>query len=229
MKRSFVLFVLTILTSPSFTACGGDSSTDNPTGVDYFPLAKGVQWVYNETDHATNAILGVTTKTITSQKAVNGKNTWIQETTQTNTQTFKYSYLFDDGQVVTRLKQELYQNADKSMIDYRMYDPGFIRLDRTLLKTGDTRQETHVIEEYDPNGKKLSSKTKQYTWIVEAVDAKVTVPAGTFTCLVIKRVENGGDYKRFSYAADVGKVKEEGVDENEELKSYTIPEPTKPE
>ena len=58
--------------------------------------------------------------------------------------------------------------------------------------------------------------TLKVTWTVEAIDEMVTVPAGTFPCLRVHRVEpasavdsTGGD-NVFWFARGVGKVKETG-------------------
>lgn len=63
-------------------------------------------------------------------------------------------------------------------------------------------------------------------WSVVAVDQSVTVPAGTFKALVVRRRANAGtgSDKTFWFVRGIGKVKETGVGEQtEELTSYTFP------
>jgi hypothetical protein len=74
----------------------------------------------------------------------------------------------------------------------------------------------------------LLTTTSQITdvWSVTAVDEPVTVPAGTFKALVVRRTANSGlgTDKSFWFARGVGKVKETGVGEQtEELQSYIFP------
>jgi hypothetical protein len=58
-----------------------------------------------------------------------------------------------------------------------------------------------------------------------AVDEPVTVPAGTFNCLRVRRraSQQDGSDKTYWFAKGVGKVKEVGG-QTEELTSVTIPE-----
>ena len=59
------------------------------------------------------------------------------------------------------------------------------------------------------------------TWKVIAVAESVTVPAGTFTALVIEKT--GGTPKRYWFVRGVGKVKETGT-QTEELQSFDVME-----
>jgi len=66
------------------------------------------------------------------------------------------------------------------------------------------------------------------TWTVEAINESLTVPAGTFSCLKVHRVETpspvdttGGD-NVYWFARGIGKVKETGP-ELHELLGYYIP------
>ena len=60
-------------------------------------------------------------------------------------------------------------------------------------------------------------------WTVIAVDESVTVPAGSFNCLHVHRVETATGYdSHFWFARDVGKVKETGM-EQKVLVGYYIP------
>ena len=59
------------------------------------------------------------------------------------------------------------------------------------------------------------------TWRVVALDEMVTVPAGTFSAVVIEKV-GGTSTKRYWFARGVGKVKEQSGTQLEELKSYML-------
>lgn len=74
----------------------------------------------------------------------------------------------------------------------------------------------------------LVTTTSQITdvWSVTAVDEPVTVPAGTFKALVVRRLADSGSGtdKSFWFVRGVGKIKETGVgQQTEELLSYSLP------
>jgi hypothetical protein len=52
----------------------------------------------------------------------------------------------------------------------------------------------------------------------------ITVPAGTFACLKIRRQRAFDNYKEFWYAGGVGKVYEWGDTNTEELLEYDVTE-----
>ena len=66
--------------------------------------------------------------------------------------------------------------------------------------------------------------SKHDTWVVEATDAQITVPAGTFTCLQLRNLNTvTGSDNRYWFAQGVGKIREEGATQVEELTSYSLP------
>ena len=108
--------------------------------------------------------------------------------------------------------------------------PSQMRLDETPahLAAGVTWQEPITITQTLPAGGAPITAQVTVTWTVDAVNESVTVPAGTFSCLRVHRVEppstvdtTGGD-NVFWFARGVGKVKETGP-ELHELLGYNIP------
>ena len=65
-----------------------------------------------------------------------------------------------------------------------------------------------------------ATKSKDETWKVEAVDESVTVPAGTFSALRVRKTTSGAADKTFWFAKGVGKLKETG-EQTEELKAVS--------
>ena len=67
------------------------------------------------------------------------------------------------------------------------------------------------------------SRAKAETWTVVSTAETVTVPAGTFTCLHLRRMatDDPQTQKDYWFARGVGKVKESGG-QLEELSKYTI-------
>ncbi len=80
--------------------------------------------------------------------------------------------------------------------------------------------ETHV----PADGGAPREATVAERWVVEAMDETVTVPAGTFACMRIRRNVDGDSTagKVYWFAAGVGKVLERGG-QTEELVAYSTP------
>jgi hypothetical protein len=104
-----------------------------------------------------------------------------------------------------------------------------MRLDETAahLVVGTTWTETIADTKTRSTGAVVSA-TVTVKWTVEAINETVTVPAGTFSCLRVHRVETasaidttGGD-NVFWFARGVGKVKETGPVDHE-LLGYCYP------
>jgi hypothetical protein len=80
------------------------------------------------------------------------------------------------------------------------------------------------LEDYEetkvPVGGTPVVQAKRDRWTLKAVAETVTVPAGTFRAVVFEKV--GSSTKTFYFAPKVGKIKEEEVDQTEELVSFTL-------
>jgi hypothetical protein len=113
-------------------------------------------------------------------------------------------------------------DAGSVLLSDQFYVPGKLRVDETPahVAVGATWTTEYTEVEVDPvNG--TSTVSKQEAWTVEAVDEAVTVPAGTFTCLKVRKTTSGQADKRFWFARGIGKIKEEG-EQIEQLTSYTL-------
>ena len=104
--------------------------------------------------------------------------------------------------------------------------PGKLRIDESHLEVGAVYEQTYTQETIDMETDMTMEISKTETWTVEAIDEVVEVPAGTFTTLRLHRTgetTNGvGAEKRYWFARGVGKVKEEGEGQTEELHSYSL-------
>jgi hypothetical protein len=196
--------------------CGEQKSEGNS---DYFPFAVGHRWVYEE----TGFIEGIVTKEVTGTEEYGGRSTFVWTTTQTNsTVTKRSNWVVEDGRIV-RVRQQRLDSAG-NILTAREYEPGFLRFSDALAQAGDQLQEQHVRKEYDAQGTLIGQTTKTYTWLVEAEEEEVTVPAGTFTCLRIRRVDADTGTKTYWFADGVGKVMEQDLIEAERLQSYSVEE-----
>jgi hypothetical protein len=67
-----------------------------------------------------------------------------------------------------------------------------------------------------------TTTTKDEVWMVEAVDEMLTVSAGTFLTLRVRKTTSGNADNTYWFAKGVGKVQEMG-EQVETLTSYLIP------
>jgi hypothetical protein len=132
----------------------------------------------------------------------------------------------DLGTAVVRQREQFLDYQGVLLTDY-VFSPYRVRLDETAphLATGASWVETHTAAV--DNLALGSQKTGSFSvsWTVDSAAETVTVPAGTFTCLRVHRVESGYSSadETFWFARGVGKVKETGSTANEDLVSYTLP------
>ncbi|MFC1610864.1 hypothetical protein ACFL6C_07890, partial [Myxococcota bacterium] len=203
------------------TGCGDDPA--GQAGSPFLPVATGNQWVFEQITKADGLLDGVVTKEVTETEIYQGQNSFVRVTNQTNSPVTKRSNWLIKGEKILRLEQQSL-NTSGTLIHARGYDPGFLRFSHALTEAGVTLKEEHVRSEYDATGALESQTGKTYTWTVEAVDEEVTVPAGTFTCVRVTRIDSDVGEKTYWYARNVGKVKESDAEKEELLREYTIQE-----
>ena len=101
------------------------------------------------------------------------------------------------------------------------FEPAALRIDSTKVKSGDTYSDVHEKVEVDEAGTSLGVESKSHTFFVESGLDLVTVPAGTFECVRVRRVRADGSEKTYWYAQGLGKIREEGG-QTEELRSSRV-------
>lgn len=216
----------------ALAACDDDPGSQPPITAEcegalstrYLPLIVGAEWVYDTSDRG-----GPTVRKATKVEAIEDVGDRKQGTTAFRIRTEKVaghvvSWQQDLCTSVVRHREQSFDAAGVLETD-QFYVPGKLRIDETaprlVLGARWTTEFTEV--EIDPvTGTKTVSK--QETWNVESAAETVTVPAGTFTCLKLRKTTSGQADKRYWFAPGIGKVKEEG-EQVELLTSYTIPEP----
>jgi hypothetical protein len=195
----------------------------------YIPLAIGAHWGWMETNVSTGASgmkqswvealdtltgtkAGVSAYRVHSESLTGGTISWEQDT-GTATVRHRTQFLGATGAVTS---------TDDLV-------PSQLRLDEASahLTAGTTWTESYTDTKTRASGAVVSAALT-VTWTVEAVNETVTVPAGTFSCIRVHRVEpvsavdsTGGD-NVFWFARGVGKVKETGT-VTHELLGYCYP------
>ncbi len=212
-----------------FAACGGDDAgvaadaADCPTEGSYFPMVTGAEWVYRVVDP------DVTTKTQTvgDEEDVGGMHA--------GTMAFKLTTEKPNGMVVSwqgvegeRVVRYAEQDLSGANTTSEEYTPSRTRVDmseaHTTLNATWTESYTEHVSE---NGGAVTTSDKSETWTVIGVDESVTVPAGTFCALHLRRQSTvggiDGSDKSYWFARGVGKVQEVSATRTETLESYDIP------
>ncbi len=211
-------------------ACGGKSpgkpNDETPT-LDYFPLAVGTTWTYLVTAGAGTKDK---TTTVEAYEDIGDEKTGVVayriHTDKVSGETVSWQSV--NGSVLERHREQSIDGGQITRDEY--YDPFKLRLneadDHTALGMTWVESYTETATDFaagSPVG--TSSSTKAEQWSVEAVDANITVPAGTFDCLQLRRASlSGGSTKIYWFAKGVGKIKEVGDGQTEELKSYELAE-----
>jgi hypothetical protein len=198
--------------------------TDNDAGVlpSYLPWAEGNTWTYRVTQ------AGVETSKVTTVGALEavggtGPNSDVQahrvETDKEGDLTVSWQALVGDS--VLRYREQAYSASTGDLALDEHWDPYKVHFDGTAAHTQEGATWLEVYEETKlPVGGVPETATARDRWTVLAVDEEVTVPAGTFSAIVLQKV-GGATTKTYHYVRGVGKVKEEGT-QTEELVSFEV-------
>lgn len=217
--------VIPIVALVALAAC--DSETSTAGGGSYFPLAVGNRWVFVEIDNDGVVPDNNDTKEITAIEDLDGEQTYVMVSTPDvlpgiEQVVKRFNWRATDERV-DRVRAEDYSNG--VLIEEHTYEPGFPRFINSLQEVGDTFVTTVTHTCSPENGTTCDGTVvNEFTWSVEAVDAVVTVPAGTFACMKIRRQTAFGNFKDYWYARGVGKVYEWGEGNVEQLLEYDVTE-----
>lgn len=212
-------------------ACGDDAATPDgggpvvctaPASTRYLPLAVGASWNYRVTPMVGTP--ETKASTVEAKEDVGGAKAGI---TAYRVRTAKLdgatvSWQEDRCTSITRHREQTFDLAGVKNVD-TIYTPDKIRIDETPAHTAmGASWQVSFTEVTTDAANMTTTVAKTETWTVEAVAESVTVPAGTFTALRLRKTTSGAADKMYWFVQGVGKVKETG-DQTEELVSYTLP------
>ncbi len=212
--------------------CGGSdtsSTVDAPIGSDgrpvagrMLPMAVGDSWTYAVTPTGMPTVQK--TSTVQAFEDVGGTKAGVMafrvRTEKVDGATV--SWQADTGTAVVRHREQVFDLAG-TMTSEQYYAPSKLRVDDVHLTTGATWVDAYTEESRNVASGVVTPIAKSETWTVEAGAEVVTVPAGTFVCVRLRRTGAAGAAdKRYWFSPGVGKVKEVGVGSTEELMSYTL-------
>ena len=230
--QSKALFVLLLASTMILAIACGEEEPDG--GGEYYPMSVGDYWVYEETGFYSGSTVTLRyevtrTESIETESFDGLYDTLVLTNTfPGGTDEFREQFIVDDGVRAERIKHDIYDEFGLPT-KLREYEPGFLRFDRSKLSKDDEWTElvifyTAVEPEADPVV--FEPQERQYKYRVIGRNQEVTVPAGTFNCLVLERSVvwgSVGEVKIYYYAPGIGKVKEITEDDKEEvLVEYSV-------
>ncbi len=218
----------------SIAACG-NSGDDGETGPDadisqcptegrFLPLAEGASWTYRVVTDTT----GEKTQVVGAEEDVGGMHAGTIAFKLTTTKPGggeTVSWQQDSGDSIVRLAEADLVGLTTSREDYT---PGRIRVDETAAHTVVGASWTQEYTEHvSTNGGAATQTAKVETWTVMGVNEVITVPAGEFCTLHLRRTSTAGGIdgsdKAYWFARGVGKVQEVSVGQTETLTAHTLP------
>ncbi|MBI4510675.1 MAG: hypothetical protein HY698_13660 [Deltaproteobacteria bacterium] len=216
MQRALPFVALALL------ACGGEEPVVQEGR--YLPLAVGASWTFRVTDQS--GAVFQKSSTVEELEELGGKKTGIVafRVRTSNPDGITLSWQEDRGSAVVRHReQEL--SRDGRVTAEEIYVPYKLRLDESpeRLRMGAKAKETYTETHVDPGTGKHSEVTKTELWTVESIDEPVVAGGNTYKGLRVRR-ENPetGVTKTYWFARDVGKVREQGG-QDEELVAHSVP------
>jgi hypothetical protein len=215
-----------VLVGALLGACGssGDNTPDAPTNPAdrYLPWTVGSVWNYKLTDpkNTANPPKLDQPTTILRSEDVGGVHAGTQALVVHHVQYDGSKDVWEAavGELDVRYKSVFY-GPTGTITGTDIDTPYRLKLDESFAHTATGAQWDTTFTETS-NGGTPSSKTEH--WQVVSDSESVTVMAGTFTCLHVQRTSSGGTLQNYWYARGVGKVKETGGGQDEELMSFTI-------
>ncbi len=197
-----------------------------PPTVDYIPLAAGNSWRYSVTDPENGRSLGEKLLTVGQAADIGGLKAGVTA----------FPLLREDGagsslrwirlagQAIVWEHDE-WRGKDGALTKSVYYEPFRVRVDQVpehrLRDATWTETFDEVVMDIATGEVKVRNKV-EVTWTIEATNEEVTVPAGTFSCIRVRR-RSGREDQIYWFADGVGKVKEDSPPkEYEELIEYHL-------
>lgn len=230
---SLRLFVPALVAIALIPACGDDAATPDggtdaptvcttPRSERLLPLAVGASWTFRVTPAVGTPV--DKSSTVEALEDVGGSKagTTAFRVRTAKTDGFTVSWQEDRCTSITRHREQTFDLNNVRNVD-TFYQPDKLRVDESPAHTamGATWQITFTEVTTDA-ANQTTTISKTENWSVEGVAESVTVPAGTFTALRLRKTTSGAADKMYWFVPGVGKVKETG-DQTEELVSYTLP------
>lgn len=226
MRQTPSLLVCLVSAAALVSACGssddGQTQSDAPPGTSerYLPRTVGSEWNYKLTDPNSPGTPKLNQPTtILRMQDVGGVHAGTQAVVVHHTQYTGSKDVYEGvvGDLDVRY-QTVFFDATGLMTGTDVDQPYRLKLDESAAHTMTGAQWSTTFTETSAG----ATTTKTESWSVVASAESLTVIAGTYTALHIRRTSSGGSIQDYWYARGVGKLKETGGGQDEELMSFTI-------
>lgn len=220
-------------------ACGpsGGGSSDGPnTGPDIgtdggeppaqktlMPLAIGSRWVYRVTDPIAGTVAQKVT-TVTGERDLDGAkagiHVYVVESEVSGLKSITFVEM--DGDLALRHREDTLMNG--SLVESKLVLPHSTRGPITMPNANQRWHDAYTEDAYGPDGSLVKSRPQEDDWVVEAMSDRVSVPAGSYDAVRLKRTRvDNGKIRTTWWVPGIGKVKEDDAGYIEELVSVQLP------
>jgi hypothetical protein len=187
-------------------AAAGETAT--ALTADYFPLRRGTAWTYEITDAGGRRGTG-TARVEGLDLSRSGQRAVVVRWDLLDGAIVSWDRVTRAGVVCD--EQETRDLSDL-VVSEDLYDPPATIVDERPARLEAGAEWSETIAETFPNARgRPRTKEVQVRWRTEAVDDEVTVPAGTFKCLRVRREAKHRPAAVAWYARGIGLVKETGA------------------
>jgi hypothetical protein len=212
---------------------GGDAGSPSAPGLDaglpvaqalaLLPWAEGNSWTYRVTGGGEESVKVTTVGALepVGGSGPNAAKLANKTVTKKGATDETIGWQAVEGDRLVRYREQSFGKTTGQLQLEEHWDPFKLHVDWSAQHTqiGASWVESYV-ETKLPADAGATTSTESDTWTVDGVNQTVTVPAGTFSAIVLIKV-GGSSPKTYWYVPGVGKVKETGG-QTEELVSYQV-------
>ena len=216
-----IRFLSVFISMSMVLACGTEpprnmmqDSGTNMMATSFIPMAVGNRWTFRVT--SSSNVESNKVQTVTEEITVDGETAFVFETERANDRGTRSIQRLVDNKLI-RLSEETLKAG--SVTARYNFSPVGLRIDGNQVSTGDIYMDTHDKQELDAQGQVIATETKVHTFEIESEKELVTVPAGEFEAIRVRRDRDGGPTKTYWYVPGLGKVKEIGGQTEELVKA----------
>lgn len=187
------------------------------------PWAVGRVWTYRNTDPDNPSVVKVQTKTVEAYEDVGGAHAGTKAFRIRIEKLYGVTTALQDyvGDRAVRFAQTDYDTVG-NLQQQQSFSPYRLKIEAAPDKLVDGATFSEMYDETTTDTAGTTTRARVMNWTVVSMNDEVTVPAGTFRCIHYHRVDpTTGKTKDYWYAPGIGKVKENGGGQIEELMSYT--------
>lgn len=226
VMKSSRLFQVVFLSGFIAAGCGGSASTDSSveatTGA-LLPWKAGNRWTYRVTEDGEVSEKETTVGELEPVGGT-GPNRDVlanKVVTRKGSSDKTVSWQAVSGARLVRYREQSFQENTDTVETEEYWEPSKLHVDEAPehVVVGASWLESYEETQQDA-GEQPSTETVREQWTVIADDEVVTVPAGTFRALVLRK-SGTSKTKTYWFVRGIGKVKETGG-QTEELVSYEV-------